>query len=147
MAIVVPDPDLVAIVANSLDDAVVARAGFWGTEAERAGELADLLQTALSYHEKHTETDCPVCGREAALGASWPEATATEVDRLRALARQCQEAEQGLARALRDARSLLAPPPAVPHEAQRGWARRGSLGTGLGCLVRRGDGRRRGGVG
>ena len=76
VAIVVPDPDRVAIVANSLDDAVVARAGFGGTEAERAGELADLLQTALSYHEKHTETDCPVCGREAALGASWQEATA-----------------------------------------------------------------------
>ena len=111
VAIVVLDPDRVAIVANSLDDAVVARAGFGGTEAERAGELADLLQTALSYHEKHTETDCPVCGREAALGASWQEATATEVDRLRALARQCQEAEQGLARALRDARSLLAPAP------------------------------------
>ena len=111
VAIVVPDPDRVAIVANSLDDAVVARTGFGGTEAERAGELADLLQTALSYHEKHTETDCPVCGREAALGASWQEATVTEVDRLRALARQCQEAEQGLARALRDARSLLAPAP------------------------------------
>jgi len=110
-AIVVPDQDRVATVASSLDDAAVARAAFGGTEAERAGELADLLQTALSYHEKHTETDCPVCGREAALGTSWQEATATEVDRLRALARQCQETEQGLARALKDARSLLAPAP------------------------------------
>ncbi len=110
-AIVVPDQDRVATVASSLDEAAVARAEFGGTEAERAGELADLLQTALSYHEKHTETDCPVCGREAALGASWQEATATEVDRLRALARQCQEAEQGVARALKDARSLLVPAP------------------------------------
>ena len=108
-AIVVPAPDRVATAASSLDEAAVTRSGFAGTEAERAGELADLLQTALSYHEKHTETDCPVCGREVALGTSWQKATATEVDRLRGLARQCQEAEQGLARALKDARSLLAP--------------------------------------
>ena len=110
-AIVVPDSDTVASVASSLDEAAVARAGFAGTEAERAGELADLLQTALSYHEKHTPADCPVCGRDDALGTSWREATATEVDRLRALAEQCREAEEGLARSLKNGRDLLAPAP------------------------------------
>ena len=109
-AIVVPDQDRVALVASSLDD-TAARAGFADIEAERAGELADLLQTALSYHEKHAESDCLVCGREAALGTSWREATAAEVHRLRALAQRCQDAEQGLALALKDARSLLVPAP------------------------------------
>ena len=91
-----PATETVEGVASRLVEATALRGGFTGTEGERAGELADLLDVALAFYEKHTADNCPVCGRESALGESWREATTAEVDRLRVLAQQCRHADQQL---------------------------------------------------
>ena len=110
-ALTLPDAGAVEVVASGLIEAAAVRGGFSGTDAERAGELGDLLEAALDFHEKHTSDNCPVCG-ETALGEPWREATAAEVERLRALARQCHDADRELGVWLRAARDLLGPVPA-----------------------------------
>ena len=106
-----PATETVEGVASRLVEATALRGGFTGTEGERAGELADLLDVALAFHEKHTADNCPVCGRESALGESWREATTAEVDRLRVLAQQCRHADQQLVGCVRAAHDLLQPVP------------------------------------
>lgn len=108
----VPDAELVERVGAQLVEASTFRAAFRGTEAEHAGELASLLDVALDYHQKHDPADCPVCGRDSALGQSWREETAKQVDRLRELGQQCDQAVKQLAGAMRAASDLVKPPPA-----------------------------------
>ena len=109
-ALTAPDFGTVEALASRLVEAAVVRAGFSGTDTERAGELAALLEAALDFHEKHTAENCPVCG-ETALGEPWREATAAEVERLRALAQQCHDADKELGGCVRTARDLLRPAP------------------------------------
>ena len=108
-----PDSEAVTRVALRLLDAATARAKLRGTEAERAGELASLLQQAIDYHEKHTATNCPVCGRADALDASWRKTAVAEVARLHKLAKSCEKAERELEELEREARQFLQEPPSV----------------------------------
>lgn len=109
-AMTAPDSGTVEDAASRLVEAAAVRTGFSGTDAERAGELAELLEAALDFHEKHTSDSCPVCG-ETALGEPWREATAAEVQRLRELAQQCHDANEELGGCVRAARDLLRPVP------------------------------------
>ena len=112
-SIVAPDRETVNQLALRLMDAATARAKLGGTEAERAGQLASLLQQAIDYHEKHTATDCPVCGRADALDASWRKTAVAEVARLHKLAKSCEKAERELGALEREARQLLQEPPSM----------------------------------
>ena len=105
-------------VARSLDTALEARSEFSGTEAERAAELAELLATAIGYHEKHTEADCPVCGTESVLGGDWNRRTSAEIERLRNLASACEQAEEGLRTSVGAARKLLQPVPSLLQDVE-----------------------------
>ena len=107
-ALTAPDSGTVEAAASRLVEAAAVRAGFSGTDIERAGEL---LEAALDFHEKHTAENCPVCGKTA-LGEPWRKATAAEAQRLRALAQQCRDADKERDGCFRAARDLLRPVPA-----------------------------------
>jgi hypothetical protein len=42
-----------------------------GTDAARAKQLADILDEAISFHERHADDDCPVCKAPRALAGAW----------------------------------------------------------------------------
>ena len=54
-AMTAPDSGTVEDAASRLVEAAAVRTGFSGTDAERAGELAELLEAALDFHEKVVE--------------------------------------------------------------------------------------------
>jgi len=56
-----PSPDALAGLAAELRLAAAGLAAVAGTDAARAGEVADLLGRALAVH-RHGGGDCPVCG-------------------------------------------------------------------------------------
>ena len=82
------------------------------TDAGRARELAELLSQALRHHIEHGDTPCPVCGA-GQLDGDWRTRTQAEVDRLRAEAREAQDAEKRLKAAVESARRLAVPLPEV----------------------------------
>ena len=57
-----PDVNAISEAVSGLRSAERACAAFAGTDAERSRERAQLLQDALRFHDKHKNTDCPVCG-------------------------------------------------------------------------------------
>ena len=105
--------------ARSLEAALEARSKFSGTEAERAGELAELLATAVDYHDRHGEADCPVCGTESVLGGDWKRKTSSEIERLRLLASACEQAEKDLGTSVLAARQLLQAVPSLLQDVER----------------------------
>lgn len=84
-----------------------------GTDADRARELADLLDRAVAFHEHHGDGDCPVCGRAGALDADWRSATAQAIGELRAEATNAIAARTRHAAARQAAAALLDRPPDV----------------------------------
>ena len=59
-----PDLDRIAGAARDLRDAAEREEALRGSDAERAGRLAGLLQAAVELHQHHGDADCPVCGQD-----------------------------------------------------------------------------------
>jgi hypothetical protein len=70
-----------------------------------------LLEQALAFHSDHGGSDCPVCGTQTALTATWAESTRKEIARLRAIAAGSDHAHRAATEAMQKARALLTPPP------------------------------------
>jgi recombinational DNA repair ATPase RecF len=87
-----------------------------GSTAGQARDLADLLTAALSHYRTHGPSDCPVCGRTAALDEEWRERTGQAVEKLRAEAAEADEARRQAASAKDVARGLFVPVPGTLAE-------------------------------
>ena len=107
-----PRPDAAEAAATRLEAAVAEAARVEGTDAGRAGRLADLLVRALACVEHDGEQMCPVCGGNR-LDAAWLAGAQDEVARLRAEAQAATAAAKELAEALAGARRLVVPVPDV----------------------------------
>jgi hypothetical protein len=109
-----PDLATVQAVADDLQQAAGHLEAVAGTEAARARSLADLLNRAVQFHKHHpTETDCPVCGRAAALDGTWRLHADAEIQRLRGEAEAAERAHADAAAAVRAATALVRPVPAA----------------------------------
>jgi DNA repair exonuclease SbcCD ATPase subunit len=111
-----PDADEVKTAAQGLQAAASALGEMGGTEAAKARETAELLGAALTFHQRHGDQDCPVCG-EGALDSEWRMATEEEVGRLRQLAEQVDLAHRLMEESIKSARAHLLPVPAVLSSA------------------------------
>ena len=107
----------VRAAATALRQAAAGQEAVTGSPADRARALAKLLTAALEHHSAHGDSDCPVCGRSAALTGQWRQATEQEVARLGQEAQAAESAERGAADARRQAGALLQPPPPLLAEA------------------------------
>lgn len=95
-----PDLDRVAKAASDLRDAAESLEALRGSDAERARKLAGMLESAVEFHDRHGDVDCPVCGREDGLAGDRVAELRAEIERLRSEARAVDDA----LKATRDAR-------------------------------------------
>src|SRR6185503_14958841 len=79
------------------------------TVAARSRDLAEVLDHALRFHERHGDGDCPVCGRAGALTAKWHGEKAAQARELRDAARDVDAAQRQMADARAQAQRLPAP--------------------------------------
>jgi DNA repair exonuclease SbcCD ATPase subunit len=107
-----PNAEEVETAAAGLEAASAAIAQLGGTEAERALQTVELLESALRFHADHGDQDCPVCGK-GGLDAAWRDETQKEVARLRAVAEQADLAHRLRNEATKSARSLMLAPPSL----------------------------------
>ena len=77
-----PDVNAISEAVSGMRSAERDCASFAGTNAERSRERAKLLQDALRFHDKHKDTDCPVCGTANTLSPSWRSRTEGEIVKL-----------------------------------------------------------------
>jgi recombinational DNA repair ATPase RecF len=114
-----PSVEGVMEAAERLRGAAAAVAAVAGTDAARARSVVDILQRALDLHAGHGDGDCPVCGCRGALDPSWRASAEAQVRELRVAAETAEAAGHRLKEAVRAARELLMPPPAVLDQAER----------------------------
>ena len=107
------DIDAPAEAARELRSAAAAVASLAGSDAERAGDLASLLEQALKVHQHVESAVCPVCATTDVLDADWAARTRDEVRRLRSEAAAVSDAGRRLRSSLESARALLTSPPGV----------------------------------
>jgi recombinational DNA repair ATPase RecF len=105
------DAEAIARAADGLRKAVAAQDALAGTPAAEARELAQLLGSALAYHERHKPKKCPVCS-SGELGKPWRDATAKQVKELEARAAEFDETQRTAGVALSRLTSFLRPAPA-----------------------------------
>ncbi|HYK98812.1 MAG TPA: ATP-binding protein, partial [Candidatus Acidoferrales bacterium] len=105
------DVDALTRAADALRKAVAAQDALTGTPAAEARELAQLLGSALAFHEKHKPKKCPVCS-SGDLGKPWRDATAKQVKELEARAARFDETQRTAQAALARLTSFLRPVPA-----------------------------------
>src|SRR5690606_22152759 len=131
--LVPPDIDSAADVVRQLREAHAACSALEGSSAGRAQQRAQLLKTALQYHEAHGGADCPVCGTAGVLSADWFEATRQEIAALEQEAAEVRRAFAAREAALQSVRTLVPPEPPVLGrateigltklaDARRAWA-------------------------
>lgn len=99
--------------ARQLRDAHARREGLAGTSAGRSRDLADLLEKGVRFAQANAAKDCPLCGNADALSESWLSGSREAIGRLRAEARECEQADTEYRRAWREAVQMVTPPPAV----------------------------------
>ena len=87
-----PDLDRVAAAASGLRAAAATLEALRGSDADRARKLAGLLEAAVEIHDRHGDSDCPVCGREEGLHGDRVAELRDEIERLRAAARVVDDA-------------------------------------------------------
>ena len=112
------DAEAIARAADGLRKAVAAQDALAGTPAAEARELAELLGSALEYHERHGPKKCPVCS-SGDLGKPWRDATAKRVSELEARAARFDETQRTAAVALSRLTSFLRPVPACVTSLKR----------------------------
>ena len=64
------------------------------TMAARSRDLAEVLDHALRFHERHGDGDCPVCGRKGAMTGAWHAEKAQQAKELRDAAREVEAAQR-----------------------------------------------------
>ena len=69
-------------LAGKLRGAATRVETFADIDAKRIGDLADLLQTAVAFHDQHGDGDCPVCGKRAAIDSTWHDKTVAQLTQL-----------------------------------------------------------------
>jgi energy-coupling factor transporter ATP-binding protein EcfA2 len=112
--LVAPDPAAVEDAHRLLTEAAAQLDAVAGTQAARAKAIADLLDQAVRFHERHpAEADCPVCGRPSALDEPWRDRAVDEARRLRSEAEAASGAVTAAGRAVRAAAALVRPLPAA----------------------------------
>jgi recombinational DNA repair ATPase RecF len=111
-----PSADEVALAAEALETASVAIEQLGGTEAQRAQETVELLESALRSHAAHGDQDCPVCGK-GRLNDAWRDQAEQEVARLRTVAEQADLAHRLRDEATKRAKSLMLAPPSLLSSA------------------------------
>jgi energy-coupling factor transporter ATP-binding protein EcfA2 len=114
-----PNLEQVIAAAEQLCETTAAVAAVAGTDAARALALAELLQQALDFHAGHGDGDCPVCGRQAALNATWHADAQNQMEELRAAAKSAVAARSRHNQAIRTAQALLTCPPEALGQAAR----------------------------
>ncbi|MFL5798725.1 MAG: AAA family ATPase [Actinomycetota bacterium] len=107
-----PSADEVEIAAGGLEAASTAIGRLGGTEALRAHQTVELLESALRFHADHGDQDCPVCGK-GGLNEAWRDETEKEVARLRTVAEQADLAHRLRNEATKSAKSLMLAPPSL----------------------------------
>lgn len=105
------DADAIARAADALRKAAAAQETLAETPAAEARELAQLLTSALEYHERHKPKKCPVCS-SGDLGKPWRDATAKHVKELESRAAKFDETQRTASAALSRLTSFLRPVPA-----------------------------------
>lgn len=109
----VVDVEAAANAAVELRSAVAAVASLADTDAARAGELAGLLDQALTVHQHTAAAVCPVCATADVLDEAWASRTREEVIRLRSEAAAVSDALKQLRVSLAAANAILSPSPSV----------------------------------
>lgn len=112
------DADAIARAADGLRKAVAAQDALADTPAAEARELAQLLGSALDYHDRHRPKKCPVCS-SGDLGKPWRDATAKRVTELEARAAKFDETQRNARAALARLTSFLRPLPACVTSLKR----------------------------
>jgi hypothetical protein len=105
--------DAATEAAKDLRSAAAEVASLADTDAARAGDLASLLDQALTVHQHTGSAACPVCATADALDTDWAVRTREEVQRLRAEAVAVSDARKRLRSSLESAKAIISPPPAV----------------------------------
>lgn len=111
-----PSADEVRTAAEGLEAASAAIGQFGGTEAQKALQTAELLESALRFHADHGDQNCPVCGK-GELDGTWRDETENEVARLRTVAEQADLAHRLRDEAMKSAKSLMLAPPSLLSSA------------------------------
>jgi recombinational DNA repair ATPase RecF len=107
-----PSADEVKIAADGLEAASAAMGELGGTEAQRALQTVELLESALRFHADHGDSECPVCGK-GSLNRAWRDETEKEVARLRTVGEQADLARRLRNEATKSAKSLMLAPPSL----------------------------------
>ena len=125
-ALEAPDGGAVLLVIEQLREAQQAYAATEGTDAGRALQLAELLESALRFHDHADETACPVCGA-GTLDSAWRERAERQIEALREEAAEASDARDRMAAATRAAQDFMQPAPGALKDA-------GRVGIGTGAL-------------
>src|SRR6185503_10023800 len=79
------------------------------TVAARSRDLAEVLDQALRFHERHGDGECPVCGRKGALTPAWHAEKLQHARELRDSAREIEAMQRQATEARAQAQRLPAP--------------------------------------
>ena len=109
--------DVVFAACESLREAQLAVQAVSSTDAGRARDVADLLRSAVAFHEHFGEQSCPVCG-SGQLDDDWREAAGRAVQSLSREAAEAESADRALATAIAGARGLMLPVPEALDRAE-----------------------------
>lgn len=121
-----PDEGAVLLVIEQLREAQQSYNATEGTDAGRALQRAELLDSALGVHDHADGMACPVCGA-GTLDAGWRERAEREVKALREEATEAVAARDAVAVAGRAGRDLMQPAPGALKDADRVGIETGAL--------------------
>jgi AAA domain, putative AbiEii toxin, Type IV TA system len=111
VALPAPSSEAVSRAAAELRAAAARAQEAAGTLAGRSRDLANVLDHALIFHERHGDGACPVCGKAGALSKKWHDEKAKQAKELRDAAREVDAAQQALNAARSETQRLPAPRP------------------------------------
>ncbi len=102
---------------KDLRDAARRQKEIVATASQRARESADLLSSALSFHEHHGDGQCPVCGAPGALDDEWRRQAELTTRKLRGAAAEADDVEGAVRAAMNQADACFLAPPTFVVDA------------------------------
>ncbi len=112
-----PDEARVVDDSDTLQEAAQKLEALGSSNADQADVLAMLLQSAIRLHELQGDSDCPICGQDAALHGDWVQEARREIERLRSAAATIRTAKAALEAARLRVHALLTSPPEILADA------------------------------